>query len=183
MAWGVLTTLGRSLVGTGVRFQASNTRRCTWKRKLHVIVAGASPVTLVAVWLCWRLDGQDPTISTTDTSPRAGPKGYRGHPYHGCNACSSPNNSLSAPQPIHLPHPPYPLSGRLLAPCLHAVLPTFYTWSPSACHLIRVPSGGKQPDYVYVWDLLRGHCQSVLPLAGWSTAGLPAGVGRVLPEC
>ncbi len=42
--------------------------------------------------------------------------------------------------------------------------PTVYTWSPSACHLYA--SGGKQPDYVYVWDLLREHCHSVLPLGG-----------------
>ncbi len=51
---------------------------------------------------------------------------------------------------------------------------TIYNWPPSACHLFE--SGSKQQDYVYLRDLLRGHCLSVLPLAGGCTAGLPAGV-------
>ncbi|KAG2445405.1 hypothetical protein HXX76_000027 [Chlamydomonas incerta] len=56
--------------------------------------------------------------------------------------------------------------------------PTVYNWSPSACHLFA--SGGKQPDYVYVWDLLREHCHSVLPLSGGG-GGAAAAAGVVPP--
>ncbi|PNH07533.1 Regulatory-associated protein of TOR 1 [Tetrabaena socialis] len=56
--------------------------------------------------------------------------------------------------------------------------PTVYNWSPTACQLFA--SGGKQPDYVYVWDLLREHCHSVLPLNG-AASGSVAMPGGVVP--
>ncbi|KAG2485410.1 hypothetical protein HYH03_015896 [Edaphochlamys debaryana] len=54
--------------------------------------------------------------------------------------------------------------------------PAVYAWSACASHLYS--AGGKQPDYVYVWDLLREHCHSVLPLTpgGTGAAATPGGV-------
>ncbi|GLC71947.1 hypothetical protein PLESTF_001187700 [Pleodorina starrii] len=73
------------------------------------------------------------------------------------------------------------MATALQAVSIHLVptlsFPTVYNWSPSACHLFA--SGGKQPDFIYVWDLLREHCHSVLPLNGATLgagAGLPGGV-------
>lgn len=93
-----------------------------------------------------------------------------------------------------IPHSPprYPLPSKLSLPSslhglqavsIHLVptlsFPTVYNWSPSACHLFA--SGGKQPDYVYVWDLLREHCHSVLPLTAATGGGTSAAPGGLVP--
>ncbi|GLI58486.1 hypothetical protein VaNZ11_000217 [Volvox africanus] len=74
------------------------------------------------------------------------------------------------------------MATALQAVSIHLVptlsFPTVYNWSPSACHLFA--SGGKQPDYIYVWDLLREHCHSVLPLTG-TTIGTASAPGGVVP--
>ncbi|GFR43035.1 hypothetical protein Agub_g4039, partial [Astrephomene gubernaculifera] len=77
------------------------------------------------------------------------------------------------------------MATALQAVSIHLVptlsFPTVYNWNPAACHLFA--SGGKQPDYVYVWDLLREHCHSVLPLLGGAAAAAaaPPGGGVVPP--